>query len=269
MALNIERFKVDLGRLINEGTLLEYAMRRDTSNDGEFLKQIRKQLGKDADALIEKLPKNFGVKYESWYSEAVVLLRQILPDRVSNFISLYEKPKSRKDLSWGNYVIQDFLQGLCVTRGSETLVGPSAALSQFRQQLGIVKAAQGRFESSLFEIRQLVQADVFDNEIAAARELLSNKFVRAAGAITGVVLEKHLLQVCEDHGTKITKKNPSISDLNEALRTAAVIDVPQWRYISMLGDLRNLCAHNKKQEPTSEQVSDFISGTEKVLKTIS
>jgi hypothetical protein len=47
-----------------------------------------------------------------------------------------------------------------------------------------------------------------------------------------------------------------------------VIDVPQWRFISLLGDLRNLCSHNKDKEPTEQQVADLVDGTDKVLKTV-
>lgn len=268
MALNIERFRHDLERLIEESDLLEYSMLRKLSKDGKFDADVKAKLGEHADAFLKKLPK-FNSAYEAWYSESLVLLRQLLPDRVVNFVSLYERPKSRKEITVGSYVIQDYLQGISVTLGAQTLVDPSAALTQFQQQRAIIKAAKRRFESSLFEIRQMVQADIFDDEISAARELLGKKFVRAAGAIAGVVLEKHLLQVCEDHAAKVPKKNPSISDLNDVLKAASVIDVPQWRHISLLGDLRNLCAHNKKQEPTLEQVSDLIDGTDKVLKTIS
>lgn len=131
-----------------------------------------------------------------------------------------------------------------------------------------MKAANRRFESSLFEIRQLVQADLFDGEIGAARELQKNKFLRAAGAIAGVVLEKHLRQVCDDHNIKVLKKNPSIGDLNELLKAESVIDVPQWRFTSMLADIRNICDHNKQKEPTEQQVTDLIDGTDKVLKTV-
>lgn len=131
-----------------------------------------------------------------------------------------------------------------------------------------LKAAKSRFESSIFEIRQIVQADLFDSELSSARELLNNRFLRGAGAIAGVVIEKHLAQVCSDHNVKITKKNPGISDLNEALKAASVIDVPQWRHITLMGDYRNLCDHNKQKEPTTEQVSDLIDGADKILKTI-
>ncbi|WP_455155954.1 hypothetical protein, partial [Sphingomonas zeae] len=77
-----------------------------------------------------------------------------------------------------------------------------------------------------------------------------------------------LAQVCADHKIKISKKHPGIGDLNEALKAASTIDVPQWRHISMLADIRNICDHNKQKEPTELQVSDLIDGTDKVMKTI-
>jgi hypothetical protein len=269
MTTNLQRFKKDLDRLLLQGESLEFAMRREVSKGGEFVKTLHEHLGKDkADEFLKKLP-NFAATYQAWYSESLTLLRQLLPERVDNFVSFYEKPKGRKELNKGNYVIQDYLQGLTVSQYGKTVVDTIAALPQFRQQLAILKAAESRFESSLFEIRQLVQADLFDCEIAAARELQKSKFLRAAGAVAGVVLEKHLRQVCDDRRISITKKHPTISDLNELLKANAAIEVPQWRHISLLADIRNLCCHNKQKEPTSEQVADLVDGTEKVLKTIS
>ena len=84
----------------------------------------------------------------------------------------------------------------------------------------------------------------------------------------GVVLERHLAQVCANHNVKITKKNPTIADFNEALKLANVIDIPIWRGITRLGDLRNLCDHNKDREPTIDEVDDLISGADKLLKTL-
>jgi hypothetical protein len=66
----------------------------------------------------------------------------------------------------------------------------------------------------------------------------------------------------------VTKKTPTISDLNELLKSHSAIEISQWRHISMLADIRNICAHSKDIEPTSEQVGDLIDGTVKVLKTI-
>jgi hypothetical protein len=269
MVSTIERFRKDLERLVQRGKMLEYAMLVEVDH-GSFVKQVKQQLKnkEKIDEFLKALPK-FKKDYEEWYSEALALLRQLLPDRVANFIALYEKPKNRKSVTYGEYYIQDYLQGLQVTRvGSGVVVDSSAAIPQFRQQLAIVEAAGRRFDSSLFDIRQLVQADLLDSEVKAARELHKHGFNRAAGVIIGVVLEKHLLQVCEDRQIAVTKKNPGISDLNELLKANSVIDVPQWRHITLLGDIRNLCAHNKKKEPTAAQVEDLMDGADKVLKTI-
>jgi hypothetical protein len=148
------------------------------------------------------------------------------------------------------------------------VVGKDAAIPHFRQQLAIVQAAAARFESSLFEIKQLVQADLLDSEIDAAEELAKSKFIRAAGALGGVVLERHLAQVCIDHQINIGKKNPTIIDFNEALKAGGVIDVPQWRFIQHLADIRNLCDHGRTPEPTTDQVLDLIAGVKKVTKTV-
>ncbi|MDD5307076.1 MAG: hypothetical protein PHU25_07115 [Deltaproteobacteria bacterium] len=268
MATNLERFRKDLDRLISQGERLEFLMLKEVMQGDKLDELIRKQVGaENAKAFLKDLP-DLHEDYEAWYSESLALLRQILPDRVSNFIGLYEKPKGRKSIDYGNYVMQDFLQGLQVTLHGKVKVDMKAALPQYTQQLAILKAAKTRFESSLFEIRQILQADIFDSEISAARELMKHNYLRAAGTIAGVVLEKHLRQVCDDHSVTITKGNPGIGDLNELLKANSIIDVPQWRYISMLGDIRNLCSHNKHKEPTIEHVTDLIDGTDKVLKTV-
>jgi hypothetical protein len=208
------------------------------------------------------------LKYQSWYSEARALLKQLLPDRLDDFARLYEKPKARKSIGYENYRIEDYMQGLTVTLGSETKAGPSAAIPHFSQQLAILKSAEARFKSSLFEIRQLVQADLLDSEIDAARELANHKFLRAAGALAGVVLEKHLAQVCENRALKITKQHPTINDFNQALKDSSAIDMQAWRLNQFLADIRNLCDHDKKLEPTEAQIKDLIDGVAKVTKTL-
>ena len=235
----------------------------------EFRKAAKDKLGDKAEAFLKTLPV-FGTAYESWYSEAKAAVRQLLPDRLDDFVRHYEKPKPRKDITSDTYRIEDYLQGISVTKGyyKEKVVGPDAALPHFRQQLAILKAVKNRFESSLFDIRQLEQADLFDSELEAASLLAKNRFGRAAGALAGVVLEKHLAEVASSHSVKIAKKNPTISDFDEALKDANVLDVAQWRFLQHLGDLRNICAHNKQVEPTGEQVLDLLGGVTKVTKTI-
>ena len=145
---------------------------------------------------------------------------------------------------------------------------PGSAIPHFRQQLAMLKAVESRFESSLYDIKQLVMADLFDSELASAQELEKRGFLRAAGALAGVVLEKHLAQVMENHGVKTRKKNPCISDYNDLLKSESVIDTPVWRNIQRLGDIRNLCDHKKDREPTDDEVQELVSGVEKITKTL-
>ena len=264
--MNVDRYKRDLGALLNKGSQLHNAMQHECSPQ-EFARFVKKSVGDKAEEFIQALP-SFEDAYQPWYSEAKALIRQLLPDRLSDFTRFYEKPKSRKDITYENYTIEDYLEGLVVGPSFAHLVGPDAAIPRFRQQLSLVKAVGERFRSSLFDIRQLAQADLFDSELDAAKELAKNKFNRAAGVVAGVVLERHLKEVCSNHSVAIRKKAPQISDLNDALKDAEVIEVPQWRSIQHLGDLRNLCAHDKKAEPTPDQVEDLLAGVTKVTKTI-
>ena len=139
---------------------------------------------------------------------------------------------------------------------------------KFRIQLEILQSANVRFKTSLFNIQQILQADLFDSELDAARELLKNGFLRGSGAIAGVVLEKHLGQVSANHQITTRRKNPSISDWNDLLKNAGVIDEPTWRFIQRLSDLRNMCDHSKDRDPTKDEVQELIDGSEKTVKTL-
>lgn len=242
-----------------------------STNKSEFEKAAKRDLGEKASEYLKSLP-DFNNTYQTWYSEAKSLIQLLTPNRITDFTRLYEKPTSRKDITFENYTIEDSLIGLSVHRTvgmqRDIVVGPDAAIPRIKQQLAIVQAAKGRFESSLFDIRQMLQADLFDSELGAAKHLLQNKFTRAAGALCGVVLERHLAEVCSNHQVQPRKKNPTIADLNDALKKADVIAVDQWRFIQLLGDIRNLCDHSKTADPTPAKVQELLDGVDKLIKTI-
>ena len=263
MESNISKYKKDIESLITRGKLLEYGLYNEFSS--EFKSQIQK-LDKKAQDIIKSC--SFKDKYNAWYNESLALVKQLVPERYDDFVSFYKQPK-RKAITFETYTVSDYLIGLLVTRGwGEEVFKPSSIITKYRQQLAIVESLKERFDSSLYEIKELLQADLFDSEIDAAKELNKKGFHRAAGAICGVVIEKHLHVVCETRGISITKKNPAINDYNELLKNNDVIDTPTWRFIQRLGDIRNLCDHNKTDEPTKENINDLIDGTDKIIKTI-
>ena len=214
--------------------------------------------------LTEENIKNFNFflkNYERWYSRAYAVIKIIQPDRLDDFIKWYRDNK-RKNVSIDNYCISDALRAL-----SGPGYQPNIAIFLIRQQVGILKSCLDRFDSKLYDIQATLQADLFDSEIDAAKHLQKRGFLRASGAICGVVIEKHLSQVCTQKGITLRKKSPTIADYNDALKDIAY-DTINWRKTQHLGDLRNLCDHNKDREPTKEEVTELISGTEWLTKNI-
>lgn len=211
---------------------------------------------------------NFRLYYQNWYSKSCLVIKQFLPDRLSDFVNLYKLDK-RKEISNLDYTVYDALIGVQITNGfGEVKASPKDAIIKFQQQIAILESVLEVLDSNLNNIQQLVQADIFDSEIDTSKELLKKGFVRAAGAICGVVLEKHFSTVLDSHSLSLSKKNPTINDYNELLKNQDIIDIPTWRHIQLLGDIRNLCDHDKKQEPTKDQVQTLIDGTDKIIKTV-
>lgn len=243
----------ELNGLILQGDLLWLAMALEAG-----------ALGDDASARVKKsnvtLP-NFREDYDSWYSIALLVVKQILPEYLDDFVAQYKDDK-RKSITYSTYTISDYLLALALGSG----VGPADAIPKFRKQTNILKSAAKIFDSSLADLAGVLQADLFDSELQAAGELAKQGFIRGAGAMAGVVLERHLAHVCGEHKQTTRKRHPGINDFNQLLKDSKVIDTPTWRFIQHLADLRNLCDHHGERKPTKEDIAELIEGLRKVLK---
>src|SRR6185436_13413181 len=199
---------------------------------------------------------DFGGQYQRWYSQALRVVEQLLPDRYDEFRELYRLDKRPAVLDIGQYRISDYVQGTRVVRnGIEVFDAASVAISQLMLQQNILESAIDRLGSALADIRGTLEAGLLDNELETAEELLKARHLRSAGVVAGVVLERHLKRTVANHEISFRRK-AQIANLNNALKEAGVYDVPQWRFIERLGDIRNLCGHAKERDPTAEEVED-------------
>ncbi len=264
MSTNLDSYKQDLSNLIKMGTNMQTDLAFQAYEEEEKLDNNLKSLKESITGCFEK-------NYQRWYTEAHTVIRRLIPERLDEFEVLYKGEPRRKKINLTTYNIQDWMTGVRLQSNSfgEKYHNDFAIVAmKFKTQMEILRAAESRFESALFDLKQIVQADLFDSELETAKELLKNGFLRAAGTVAGVVLERHLAEVCAIHSIKSRKKNPSISDFNDQLKNNDVIDIPNWRFVQRLGDLRNLCVHNKKRDPTYEEVEELIAGVEKISKTL-
>jgi hypothetical protein len=257
MTIEIEKIKSDLSALIEQGFDLRDDLKAEALGE-------KKKKGKVIYTQI------FLNNFQKWYTEAHALVGQLLPDRLAEFELMYLGDGKRKTFDIDTITIQDWMLGKRAktnVKGEKVFNDAVAVVMRFNVQLEIVISVKKKFDSSLFNIKHIVQANLFDSELDAARELLINGFTRAAGAMAGVVLEKHLKQICEDHKAIIKTKIKTISVLNDSLKKLNIIDISTWRFIQRLGDLRNLCDHDDR-DPKEEEITDLINGVEKILKTV-
>jgi len=275
----------ELDRLVEEGDAIHYSVQIRTADDPDERKRVEARLKKEeaaarkkAKSKNERLPvsvielvkaSNFGAEYQAWYSKALRVIEQLMPDRYQEFRELYRLDKRPKELDVTTYAVSDYIHGTVVSRGGIRRFDPALiGMRKFKDQIDILASAQQRLASILGDIEGSLEATLLDDELATASELLRTKHLRSAGVVAGVVLERHLKSVADSHEVKLGRKKPQIGSLNDALKEAKVFDNPRWREIQRLGDIRNLCAHDGEREPKAKEVRELIESTERIIKTV-
>lgn len=278
----------ELDQLVQEGGMLrmgEILRSQPAGERSEIAEQVAEQIAENQEkrgAKDQKAPKvsakallkyldgrDFGEEYQRWYSAALRVIEQLLPDRYAEFRELYRLDKKPKVHDVITYGISDYIHGTSVKNhlGEPTFDTASVALTKFKDQISILGSARSRLDTALADIEGTLESTLLDNELETATELLKAKHVRSAGVVAGVVLERHLKTVLANHEITLRKK-PQIGSLNNALKEAKVFDVPRWREVQRLADIRNLCGHDGDREPTTEEVQELITGTEKIIATV-
>ena len=198
----------------------------------------------------KKLSEEFKLDYQGWYSSSYALLeRNYNKERTSEFKSEYEK--NVKIILSANYITQD---------------AEYVFIDSFKHQASILNALPMYLEHKLSDMELTVASILMDDELLEAEYLIKKGFIRAAGALAGVVLERHLKMRCDKNEPKLKyPKNATISQLSDILKGNNLLDIPEWRKIQYLGDIRNKCDHDKKVEPKKEEVTELISKVKEMI----
>jgi len=198
----------------------------------------------------KKLSEEFKLDYQDWYSSCCALLeRNYNKERASEFKSEYEN--NIKTIISANYI---------------TLNTEYTFIDSFKHQASILNALPLYIEHRLSDIELTVASILMDDELLEAEYLLKKGFIRAAGALAGVVLERHLKMRCDKNEPKLKyPKNAAISKLNDILKDNNLLDISDWRKIQYLADIRNKCDHDKKVDPKKEDVADLISNVKEMI----
>jgi hypothetical protein len=256
--------KAEIKRLVKDGSLLrerEFIATRSAADRKKMMEWL------DKDPEREQLLKKpyFESEYQSWYSPALRVVEQLLPDRYNEFRDLY-KNERRKKLDYETYRIADYISGI-LPYGFEASRAAGIATRCLGMQVAILSTADARFDSVLTDIGRALHAEILDDELDAAKNLLIASHIRSAGVVAGVALEGHLKKLIADHKVPFRKK-AMLSNLNDALKDAGIYDGPQWRQIQYLTDIRNLCGHKSGREPERTEVDALINEVARIVKNL-
>ena len=125
-------------------------------------------------------------------------------------------------------------------------------LELFKKERAIFLSAKEEFEGEyLFEIKNLVHAEVFSNELEQAQHFLESKYDVAAAVTAGVVLETSLKRICEQRTPTIdlVKDNgkPKTTDtLVSELKAAGEFHEATAKQMRAWMNVRNDAAHGTR-----------------------
>lgn len=125
----------------------------------------------------------------------------------------------------------------------------------FLRARAVFRAAKEDYEGGYMEsVRSLIQAEVFEDELAQAQELLDKGYYIAAAVIAGVVLETGIRELCDRHSIPHGK----LDKMNADLARAGVYNVLQQKQITAMAAIRNSAAHGKPEEFNQQNVEGMI-----------
>lgn len=121
---------------------------------------------------------------------------------------------------------------------------------------GVLVALRDAVDQGLLEsLESRLRANIHDDFLVQASELLGAGYHVAAMVLIGGVIEDHLQKLVQIQGLTLPKRG-SISKYNDLLRKNNVYNQSMWRRIQSIGDLRNEAAHGKGSAIKADDAKD-------------
>lgn len=195
------------------------------------------------------LPPNCSRDYQRWYSAARAVISRNQSDRLVEFDQAYSE-------------IQTLLQVRHVAKHEGFKL-----MDLIDFQFEVMAAVPSHLRFSMYDIELTAYSVLMDDELEAAQHLHSKGFLRPAGALAGVILERYLKNLLRKHTPPIKySEKAGLGKLNDLCKES-VFDLATWRKVQYLADLRHVCTHDKAREPTADEVGDLINGVSAIVKS--
>lgn len=126
-----------------------------------------------------------------------------------------------------------------------------------RRALGVLQAALEDYEQGyLFNLRELIEAEVFSDFLDQSETLISAGYYAPAAVVIGSVLEDSLRRLAERAELELPDK-PKLDRVNSVLAKAGVYPKLTQKRITAFADIRNSAAHGEWDAFGGEDVKDM------------
>lgn len=182
-----------------------------------------------------------GESYYQWRTSVQSLLYQVFGDKHPTYVRFAEDAKK------------------------PSMAGLHSDFLYFRS---LFESAKEDFEGGyLFDLRKMVHADVFSNELEQAEYFLAEGYKAPAAVIAGTVLETTLREMCRQHSIRINDTNGNdvtakakLDRINSELAKVSVYNSARQKQITAWAAIRNHAAHGQPNEFSEAQVKEMIDG---------
>lgn len=135
-------------------------------------------------------------------------------------------------------------------------------VNNFKRVKAVFLAAMEDFNGGYINtVRNFVHAELAEDEIEQARELLASGYTAAAAVVAGVVLETTLRTLCSRHNLAPASMDRMNADLAKAGQYNSLVQ----KRITALAAVRNSAAHGKIEEYGTHDVQNLISDVERFV----
>jgi hypothetical protein len=242
--------------------------------------------------------------YQSWYTKALRVIRQLYPELTDDFQAHYRAilstPSTTQYPAWYRTVLR-VMHRLTVQRSHDAtdhsrgrqdakpaassatetsmgmaILGNGETISRVRMtfltrlshQLRLLNSVKDGLEYVLADLQSTLYGEVGDHLLITAYELFQHGQRRAAGALAWVLLEVHLAKVATKYRVTIPPKSSGLATLNAALKCGGIYDVEVWRFIQSLGALGHACVSAPAHEPTVDELTELLQGVQLIRKRV-
>lgn len=144
-----------------------------------------------------------------------------------------------------------------------------AEASKMVKAFAVLEAAYADFKGGyLFDTRNSIRAEVFDDFIEQAEYFLNEGYFQVAAVIAGAVLEDSMRQIFTRRGLTLPLK-PKLDTMNTELVKTGVYNVLTQKKVTWLADIRNKAAHGKWKELTQDDAVEMVKAVRRFAEDYS